>query len=184
MTYLLYGVLGFILISGSVKAKNKIEDIVVTKQDSFIKYDYLFKLYGGDNWKILKAIAMNESSLGDHPSVKRGILNPSDVEGSKSEDGKSWGLMQMTVTTARDYDSHADPVLLNNPEYSIKLASLFLRSLQRQFTQLEHVVKAYNQGAGNTRKEIRGEINGYAQSYWERFQRNFRVINDKQGGLI
>lgn len=178
----------FGLIAGAVifvmgtLGKNKVEDAVIASSDEFTLYDPLFRKYGGAGWARLKAICMNESSLGRHPKVARGIENPSDIEGSKSEDGKSWGLMQMTIPTARDYDSTATEVKLNDPEYSIRLASKFVASLERQFPgNEEFIVKSYNQGAGNSRKEMRGAIQGYAQEYWERYQRNRRVIFDKQG---
>ena len=38
-------------------------------------------------WTWLKAIALNESSLGAYPSVAHGIQEPTDIEGSKSQDG-------------------------------------------------------------------------------------------------
>lgn len=181
MNSIFYFILATFALVGGVKIKNKVEDDMTASSDSFLKYDSLFKLYGADDWKVLKAIAMNESSLGEYPSVKKGLLNPSDVEGSKSHDGLSWGLMQMTIPTARDFDSDATPMMLNNPEYSVRLAARFLRSLKRQFSELEYVVKAYNQGAGNTKKELEGKHGGYANEYWERFQRNLRIINEKQG---
>jgi membrane-bound lytic murein transglycosylase MltF len=179
--YVIYGTIAFALLSFGAKVKNTVEDEMTASSDSFTKWDTLFRLYGGDDWKILKAIAMNESSLGEYPSVKRGLQVPQDVEGSKSQDGKSWGLMQITIPTARDFDPDATAVALNNPEYSVRLAARLLRSLKRQFDKTEYVVKAYNQGAGNTRAEIAGKHGGYANEYWERFQRNFRIINEKQG---
>ncbi len=149
---------------------------MTVQDDSFTKWDALFSRYGGDDWSVLKAICMNESSLGRAPSVALGLVDPSNAEASKSTDGKSWGLMQMTLPTARDYDPDVTPAKLNNPEYSIRLAAQFLRSLRRQFSELEFVVKSYNQGAGNSRKEIAGTIDGYAGEYWDRFQRNYKLV--------
>lgn len=170
--------------------KNKVEDELVASSDAFRRWDQLFKKYGARfnvPWKWMKAIAMNESSLGEAPSVKRGIEEPLDVEGSKSDDGKSWGLMQMTVSTLHDYDPQGEAVDLNDPEYSVDHAAQFLKSLMRQFDSgdaryEEWVIKSYNQGAGNTRKEIRGQISGYAAEYWARYQRNRRIIESKQVG--
>lgn len=169
-------VVGAFLFSAGAKAKNTVEDIVTVHDDSFTRWDALFQQYGGTDWRILKAIAMNESSLGTYPTVALGIREPSNIEGSKSQDGKSWGLMQMTLPTARDYDPYATSAKLNNPDYSIRLAAQFLRALRRQFDELEYVVKAYNQGAGNTRKELSGDIDGYAGEYWARFQRNYQLV--------
>ncbi|MFN3453525.1 MAG: transglycosylase SLT domain-containing protein [Pseudobdellovibrio sp.] len=149
-----------------------------------VDFDVLFKKYAsqyGLDWKMLKAICMNESSLGTHPSVVRGMNNPSDIEGSKSSDGKSWGIMQVTVTTARDFDSSATAEKLNNPEYSVRVASMFLQWVSARFKttdpqRVEWIVKSYNQGVGNTQKEMSGSIAGYASEYWERYKRNYSKI--------
>lgn len=162
--------------------KQVIEDTVQEHLDSWTQFDSLFILYGnayGVNWKILKAIALNESNLGREPSVVRGLEVPTDIEGSKSSDGKSWGLMQVTLPTARDFEPEVTAIDLNNPDVSVSIAARLISSLFKQFSaldprQLEWVIKSYNQGAGNTRKEQRGDIDGYAQEYWERFQRNYK----------
>lgn len=186
-------IFGFIavalLFSGGALAKNKVQDEVVAASDSFTKWDSLFQMYGrlyGVEWTMLKAIAMNESSLGDAPSVAQGLAAPSDVDGSKSDDGKSWGLMQLTLPTAGDYDPAVTPQRLNNPEYSVEIAAHFISDLLGMFTPsdpryTEWVVKSYNQGAGNTKKEIAGKIDGYADEYWDRYQRNRAIIQSKQG---
>lgn len=189
MDLLFGGILAFVILSGSTLAKNKIEDTIVSNSDSFTRFDDLFRKYANlysvpFYW--LKAIAMNESSLGEAPSVKRGINDPTNIEGSKSSDGKSWGLMQVTLTTARDLDPSATQVKLNNPEYSVKLAAQYLRKLSGMFSVVdtrweEWVIKSYNQGPGNTRKEIAGAGGGYAEEYWLRWQRNRRLIREKQG---
>ena len=148
------------------------------------KFDPLFKKYGARYnvpWTWLKAIALNESSLGTERSVARGIENPNDVEGSKSYDGLSWGLMQVTLTTAREMDPTATQQKLNNPEYSIDLAARYLSKLATMFSRVdarftEWVIKSYNQGPGNSRKERDGKSNGFAHEYWARFQRNLEKV--------
>lgn len=168
--------------------KDRIHEEITVMSDSFTRFDPLFKKYGALNnvpWKWLKAIAMNESSLGEASSVAWGLDHPSDVEGSKSSDGKSWGLMQMTVPTARDYDLNATPEKLNNPEYSVSLAARFLAALRKQVPMSarnydELVFKSYNQGWGNSRKEMLGIGGGFANPYWERIQRNLSIINRRQ----
>jgi soluble lytic murein transglycosylase-like protein len=153
----------------------------------FIKYDDLFYSYAkkyGLDWRWLKAIAMNESDLGRAASVKKGLLNPNDIQGSKSSDGLSWGLMQVTIRTARDLDKSATEVKLNNPAYSVDLAARLLKNLKTQFNPsdpryMEWVIKSYNQGAGNTKKEI-ASGKGYADEYWHRFKRNILKINQEQ----
>lgn len=172
--------------------KDKAEVLIVaeveSRQDNWNRWDAEFKAQGqryGVDWKWLKAIAMNESSLGAHPRVARGLAAPWDIEGSKSEDGKSWGLMQFTIPTAQDFDPDASVAKLNDPAYSIKLAAQYVAWLQRQFPTVdirwqEWVIKSYNQGVGNTRKEREGKIAGFAGEYWARFQRNLAVIESKQ----
>jgi hypothetical protein len=141
--------------------------------------------YSGQNWKWLKAIALNESELGQEQSVALGIKTPTNVSGSKSSDGKSWGLMQMTLTTAKGLDQAATEVKLNNPQYSIALAAKYLPVIERTLSPLvtrssprflEFLIKSYNQGPGNSRLEFVGSIPGYANEYWARFQRNLQKV--------
>ncbi|MGE0175387.1 MAG: transglycosylase SLT domain-containing protein [Oligoflexales bacterium] len=162
------------------------------------KYDAWFKYFAAQNnlpsngWKWLKAIALNESSLGKNPLV---------LAKQWSSDGLSRGLMQMTVTTANDYArwvpsvkelKAADPAkynqlaaLLDDDETSITLAAKHFARIYRKFNNLEYAVKAYNQGEGNMAKEIAsraaGSTTGYAeaQKYWERFQRNLTSVENK-----
>ena len=156
-----------------------------TGQKTVFSLDDIFKKYAGVyglDWLMLKSICANESSLGTHPSVVRGLNYPYDVEGSKSSDGKSWGLMQVTLPTAQDFDKTATAIKLNDPEYSVKIAAQFLAWLTIRYKTTdprrnEWIVKSYNQGAGNTNKEINGQISGYAKEYWERYQRNYKKFS-------
>lgn len=157
---------------------------------SWAVFDPLFrdagKRYGVDP-KWLKAICMNESSLGAAKSVALGLREPGNIEGSKSTDGKSWGIMQVTLTTARGMDPAATEKKLNDPAYSVDLAARYVADLKRRFATsdpryLEWVIKSYNQGPGNTAKEKNQQIvKGYADEYWERFQRNLKKIEEKGG---
>lgn len=163
----------------------KEDDSVDASDDSFTQFDALFQKYGtsyGVSWRVLKAIAMNESSLGQNERVALGIREPANIEGSKSEDGKSWGLMQLTVPTASDFVPDTTPVELNDPDFSIRVAAQFIAWIQKQFPLVdprwqEWVIKSYNQGVGNTNKERAGRIDGYAGEYWSRFQRNLNRIS-------
>lgn len=177
-------IIGALIAMGSQSevVQNKIEENL----DSWKQFDDLFKKYGSEyniDWQWLKAICLNESNLGKAKSVVLGLENPKDIENSKSSDGKSWGLMQVTVTTAKDFDQTATAEKLNNPDYSVKLACKYLAWVKRQFNSmdarfLENVIKSYNQGVGNTKKEIANKTQGYAQAYWEKFQKNLdRVKN-------
>lgn len=172
-----------LLIFGGKKVVDHIEDT------AWHRFDGLFQKYGvvyGVSWKWLKAIAMNESSLGQARSVAHGLASPSDIEGSKSSDGLSWGLMQVTIKTALTMDPSATPEKLNNPEYSVKLGAQYIMKLKGMFTPgepryVEWVIKSYNQGPGNTKNEIKGQISNPAwhdrvEEYWARFQRNLAKV--------
>ena len=101
MIYLI--LIGAIIAMGS--QSDKIQETIEEKLDSWTEYDSLFKKYGAEyniDWRWLKAICLNESNLGKAKSVMIGLENPRDIENSKSSDGKSWGLMQVTVPTAKD----------------------------------------------------------------------------------
>lgn len=137
----------------------------------FNRFDDFFEKYGkqyGVPWKWLKAICMNESSLGEHPLVKQGLA---------SEDGKSWGIMQLTLVAARDFEA-VDIADLNNPDTSVRIAAKYLQRSMRAFEMVdlryqEWVIKSYNQGVTGTKRERDGASPGYAHEYWARFQRNF-----------
>lgn len=150
------------------------------------RFDDLFQhasLKYGVPFTWLKAICMNESDLGQAESVAIGLENPSDIVNSKSSDGLSWGIMQVTIRTAKSLDSSATQQKLNDPKYSVDLAAKYLKQLINQFdndlNNVEWIVKSYNQGPGNTRKEIATGF-GYADKYWERFQRNLQKVETKQ----
>lgn len=169
MKLIVFLILFFVVAGGAVVTKTYISNY----------YDALFQKYGGKygvDWKMLKRISMIESSLGLNARVAHGLLNPSDIEGSKSYDGKSWGLMQVTLDTAKWLDPSATVEKLNNAEYSIELAAKYFAYLQKYFPKTdarytEWVVKSYNQGQGNTAKERAGSIAGYAGDYWAKYQK-------------
>lgn len=139
----------------------------------FKSYDDLYKKYAlkyGLDWKMLKAIAQIESTEGRHPLV---------MLGKASEDGLSYGLMQVTLTTARDYDKSVTPEKLNNPEYSINIASQHLKMLSRMFpNQIEWIVKSYNQGQGNSLREKSGKSQGFAHNYWVKYQKAYEGLKN------
>lgn len=133
------------------------------------KYDALFKKYGTQYnipWQWLKAIAINESDLGQDPRVRLGAV---------SRDGKSWGIMQLTLPTAQDLFGPALTAEdLNFPYISIQLAAKYLAQLSRLFKgDLQDIVMSYNQGPGNTLKGY--ESPGVIQ-YWEEFQKYLSMI--------
>lgn len=162
-----------------------VETAVAKQSSNWTLWDADFKAAGakyGVPWQWLKAVALNESSLGSAKSVARGLVAPTDIEGSKSTDGKSWGLMQVTLTTGRGLDPFCTEVKLNDPKYSIDLGAKYIGQMSKRFSQVETryvewVIKSYNQGPGNTDKEKSGKIaKGYADEYWDRFQRNLQKV--------
>lgn len=186
----------------------EVMDNVAPLLPSWNKFDAWFKWYAAENqlpangWKWLKAICLNESSLGDNPLVKAMQW---------SSDGLSRGIMQLTVATANDYekwsskpistvkrdypsDYEALASLLDDPETSIRISAKHFARIYRKFNGvLEHAVKAYNQGEGNQAKEIalRASLGvpatGYsisqypaAATYWARFEKNLSRVESKQ----
>lgn len=160
--------------------------VVMNKEKIIIKgmngYDSLFQKYGAENgvdWQLLKKIAYIESTLGLNPRVVRGLVTPSDVKGSASYDGLSWGIMQLRPSTAQQFDPAATPEKLNNAEYSINIGAQYVAWVQRFIARkigadnpryLEFVVKSYNQGVGNSSKEIQTG-KGYADAYFDKFKK-------------
>lgn len=140
--------------------------------DQRFKYHASLQGLPVDGWKWLKAIALNESDLGRDSRVKAGNV---------SRDGLSWGLMQLVLATARDYEPVAVSDL-NNEEINLRIAAKHFSRLYRKFKVLEHAVKAYNQGEGNMAKEIasrkNGNVSGYAQAadYWAKFSSHLKQV--------
>lgn len=162
MPWLIIGVIILVFVKG---------DTMISNNDT--KYDDLFKKYAnisGLDWKMVKSICYIESNLGRAASVAHGLIAPNDVEGSKSSDGKSWGLMQMTLPTARDYDPAATAQKLNNAEYSVRLACQHIKRLFNYYGgETEWIVKAYNQGQGRTNDEIDGTRVSAAGAYYAKY---------------
>lgn len=179
-------IIGLLIFGGLFSVKNKAVEVVQEHIDNWKKYDALFKAAGSQydvDWTWLKAIALNESNLGLEATVARGLEMPSDIEGSKSSDGKSWGLMQVTLTTAHDFDKSVTVEKLNDAAYSIDLGAQILSKYSDYFSladtrYMELVVKSYNEGPGNALKEFNGQISGYSEEYWNRFQRNLERVKN------
>lgn len=150
--------------------REALADVIMSSslKDNLKRWEPLFKAkaskYGLD-WTWLAAIAWNESSLGSNSRVARGLEDPNDVEGSKSSDGLSWGLMQVTLKTAQGLRPGTTVADLNNPDVSVELAAKYLsQMLARYKGDLARAVKAYNQGPGNEDKRAT-----YADEYLNRF---------------
>lgn len=148
------GIVGLTLILFAALSYGKSGGDSMENSGPFFKYDELYKKYGrqfGVPWRWIKAVAIVESNQGQAKSVAYGILNPKDIEKSKSSDGKSWGIMQTTLPTAQWMEGNSITVEdLNNPETSIRIGAKYLKTLVDRFklTDRESVVRGYNGGAG------------------------------------
>ena len=173
-----------LLVGTKAKAISKaiVSNSSMTKEPYWSKWDALFKKYAsqfGVDWRWLKAIAMNESALGTHPSVALGLREPSNPK-SVSDDKLSWGLMQVKVDTANDMEKGITFKDLNNPETAIRIGAKYIAFVKTRFPRdsgeelTKKVIMSYNQGYGNT---LKGKT--YAAPYWERFQRHMALINSK-----
>lgn len=159
--------------------KNAAADRLVTLEDSFTAYDSLFQKaaqkYGISDWRILKAFAWNESSIGRAPSVIAGIANPSDRDGSASSDGLSWGIMQTTEETANWLRPGTTFQDLNVPEISVDVGAKYIAWLLKRYDgDLSSAVQAYNEGPGNFEK---GKT---VDEYLQRFQSHYALIQERQ----
>lgn len=173
MPWLIFGILGLILVGGKMGTETLLKD-------PFYEWDDLIKKYSDKYnvpFKWVKAIMLNESDLGRAPSVRRGLENPTDIEASKSSDGKSWGLMQLTLPTARQFESTITPAGLNDPEISVRLGTKYLAwIISKKGLDAEKVSRSYNGGLGylNTVQGVRD-----TPEYYARFKRNLALIESK-----
>lgn len=204
MPWLILGAVALFALLATKKdaVVEKIEEEVVAHKDSFHRWDDLFDRYGrmyGVPFVWLKAICMNESSLGEYPTVALGLSEPANKEGSKSQDGLSWGIMQVTEATGRDFDPGCNYFRLNNPDYSVEMACKVLARSMRAFPLVdpnneEHNVKAYNGGVQRILWEITGDWQQFTQDkkakhrqaidrvneYYARYLRNRAIVASQQ----
>lgn len=156
---------------------------VKSQPNWFYALDDKFKKYGaihGVDWKLLKTIAMNESTLGQNERVKQGRV---------SYDNLSWGLMQFTLTTAQWLKPKSSIEDLKNDDYSIDLAGQFFAYLKKRFpeslNQERNIVMSYNHGEGNQKRFVELEKSGKlketdykaGREYWTKYQNNMKKVN-------
>lgn len=131
------------------------------------EYDALFLKYAqkyGLDPKMLKAIALHESSLGQDPRVKNKQL---------SRDGKTYGIFQIKLSVAQHYIKGITlDDLINSPERGIEAAAAFLADLKKKFNNDEKkIVISYNQGETHTK---RGE--NFYGDYYDVYLKNKQLI--------
>lgn len=149
-------------------------DVPTSWQVNWTTFDAAFQKYGAQwnvDWTWLKAFAMNESLLGTLPSV---------ANGETSSDGLSWGLMQVTLATAKDMDANATIDNLNDPDYSINIAAKYISTVlvSRWGNNVEFVVKSYNEGPGRMAEVLDGTATDNSVDYFNRWERNLTRVLD------
>lgn len=141
--------------------------------ENWTKWDSLMQSYcqtAQVPWLWMKGICIIESALGLDPRVAAGLANPTDIQASESEDGLSWGLLQLRPETARDFDIIANAQKLNDPDYSLRIGSRLLRRLYRAMGGVEELtVKSWNEGQGAAILEAHGTITSRAEPYWQKY---------------
>lgn len=142
--------------------------------EHWTKWDALMQSYcqtAEVPWLWMKGICIIESALGLNPRVAAGLANRNDIQASESEDGLSWGLLQLRPETARDFDIIANAQKLNDPDYSISIGSKLLRRLYRGLGGVEEFcVRGWNIGQGAATLEQQGKIEGRGDQYWNRYK--------------
>jgi len=73
-------------------------------------------------------------------------------ENAVGDDGKSYGLMQIQLNTARDMGFKGTIKELMDPETNIKYGTMYLVYLYKKTGDLFIALDAYNRGLGNVKK--------------------------------
>lgn len=149
---------------------NRSSETDMTNIPAFNRWDSLIQKYANlynvpFDW--MKAIMIVESDLGRAKSVKIGLEKPDDIINSVSFDGKSWGLMQLTLPTTRMFEPLVTERGLNDPEISVRLAAKYLQWLiSKKGRDEENVIRSYNGGAG-----WKGTVLGPSMTlqYWNKY---------------
>jgi len=185
---MIYGIFAAILVlfgvTNSSSTSATYETMTNGKKKNFNDaYDNLFTRYGstyGIDPYILKAIAANESTVGKNSRVAYGIAHPSEIYSSVSSDNKSWGLMQTTLPTSRQFEPTLNEADLNNPETSIRIAAKYIQWVKKNYSaDLEFYIRAYNGGAGWQKTNIGPSA---TLAYWNKFLKNYELVK-ADGGM-
>lgn len=185
---MIYGIIAAILVllgvTGSSDVATPSENMSNGKTKKFNDaFDSLFIKYGnsyGIEPYILKAIAANESTVGKNSRVAYGIAHPSEIYSSVSSDNKSWGLMQTTLPTARQFEKNLTEADLNNPDTSVRIAAKYIQWVKRNYSaDLEFYIRAYNGGPGWKKTNLGPSA---TLAYWNKFLKNYELAK-ADGGL-
>ena len=178
---MLWGV--FLLLGAGLLLKDS-ASAAVSGSDAYNRFDELYKRFGKQYkvpWRWIKAIAVIESNQGAARSVAHGLENPQDESGSTSSDGKSWGIMQVTLSTARWLEGQQiTTAYLNDAENSIRLGTKYLQYLISVFGyDSEKVSRGYNGGPGFMKTKLGPTL---TLVYYGRFKAALEVILIRQPG--
>lgn len=179
-----YALLALFILAGLVMGnKEAIQNAALTNSDWFTRWDSLIHEKARKYqvpWRWVKAVMWNESTLGLNRRVASGLSTPTDAESSKSADGKSWGLMQVTLITANEMRPGTSVSDLNNPEISVDLGARYLAKQFRTFKgDREKTIRAYNGGPG-FEKTVAGQRD--TPIYYAKFEKHLAEILSKQPG--
>lgn len=166
-----------------VALKNNAE-AAVSSNDAFNQYDEYYRNFGKQfkvPWRWIKAIAIVESNQGAARTVAYGLANPTDVDGSRSFDGLSWGVMQVTLSTARWLEGQQLQVpYMNVAENSIRIGAKYLAYLVSQFGyDSEKVSRGYNGGPTYFKRVT---ANANTLIYWGKFKTALETVMIRQPG--
>jgi soluble lytic murein transglycosylase-like protein len=161
----LYWILGLGFLIAILFGARKL--IVGSNETLTREYDALFLKYAqkyGLDAKMLKAIALHESSLGQDKRVRNKQV---------SRDGKTFGIFQIKLSVAQHYIKGITlDDLINSPEKGIEAASAFIADLKKKFNGDEKkIVISYNQGETHTKK---GE--NFYGDYYDVYLKNKKLI--------
>lgn len=170
--------LGIFLIVEPTVMEEIVENLYNT--DPFYRWDSLIekycKIYDVPfSWA--KAIMMTESSLGQDPRVQAGLMDPENIEASKSGDGKSWGLNQLTLSTARMFAPTVEISDLNDPDTNQDIATQYMAYLIRlKGLNGEAFARSYNGGPGYA-----GTLQGQRDTpaYYQKWLKNLKTIQER-----
>lgn len=118
----------------------------IQNYQEFYKYDNLFTLLYPRYY--LSSVTQAAQSTGLSPALIFAIIRQeSGFNGGAISPASAYGLMQMTVPTAKAYDSSASIQKLLDPDFNVEVGSLELKYLMGRYNgNILKVAAAYNAG--------------------------------------
>lgn len=133
-------IVGFLIIFRKDESVNKLNQVIIGLSSMYKTiYDNIYKIFGelrNLDWRLIKAIALTESS---------------EEATAIGDDGRSFGLMQVSLIVGNSYGMDKDDLLI--PEQNVQAGSGFLREMIEKYG-LEGGIQAYNLGETKFRKGL------------------------------